>query len=280
MPISAEYLEKKVSDLANLPTLPSVVGHVSRLVEDETSSADDIGEIISKDQVLSAKILRLVNSPVYGFPGRISSITHALVLLGFNVVKGLVLGTSVFDAFSKETRGLWEHSLGCAILSRRLAKALGMQEVEEIMMAGLLHDLGKATLAFVAPEEFKEALKIAENEKVHIAQAERHCFSVDHARIASWIARDWHLPARLSEPLTYHHRPSLAKDAKEATAVVHLADILTRGMGYGAPGDMTMPPLSHEAFQLLKVSYEQIDEVLAQAEAEFSAGADIFGAAG
>ena len=125
MPITAKSLEKRVTDLSHLPTLPGVVQNISKLADDKKSSAADVADIISKDQVITAKVLRLVNSPVYGFPGRISSITHALVLLGFNVVKGLVLGTAVFDSLGKENSGMWEHSLGCAVLSRRPRRRQG-----------------------------------------------------------------------------------------------------------------------------------------------------------
>jgi len=277
--LSVEALQKRVTGLSSLPTLPHVVKHVGRMVEDKKSSAADVGELISRDQVLSAKILRLVNSPVYGFPGRISSVTHALVLLGFNVVKGLVLSTAVFDTFGKQIQGLWEHSLWCAIVSRRLAKELNIPDIEEVMVAGLLHDLGKPVLSYIAPNEFGAAVLVAREENCHIAEAEREVFQVDHAHVASWIAGEWHLPARLSDALTYHHRPGLAKASKEVTAIVHLADILTRGMGYGEPGDPTMPPLDHEAYQLLGLSFEQIDRVLEHAEMEYSAGSGIFGEA-
>lgn len=276
MAIDAKQLEKKVLQVSNLPTLPNVVKDICTMVEDKRTGATDIGELIARDQVLSAKILRLVNSPVYGFPGRISSVTHALVLLGFNVVKGLVLSTAVFDTFAQHTRGFWQHSLGCAIVSRRLAKELGMPDVEEVMVAGLLHDLGKAVLSFLAPDVFEDALAMAEIDHCHIAVAERELFGVDHARVASWVAREWHLPDRLYDALAYHHRPDLAEAGKQITAVVHLADILTRGMGYGAPGDRAMPPLNHQAFHSLGISYEQIDRVLEQAEMEYGAGADIF----
>lgn len=277
MAITLEQLEKRVLGISNMPTLPGVVKSVGRMVEDRDSSASDIAEIIAKDQVLSARILRLINSPVYGFPGRISSVTHALVLLGFNVVKGLVLSTAVFDTFAKQAIGLWEHSLGCAILSRRIAKELSVPDVEEIMIAGLLHDLGKAILSFVAEREFESAVRAARSERCHIAVAERETFGIDHAHVAGWICQQWHLPPRLSDALVYHHRPDLSKSHPRITAIVHLADILARGMGYGSPGDATMPPLDHAAFQSLGISYEQIDHVLEQAELEYASGVDIFG---
>ncbi|MFP4499874.1 MAG: HDOD domain-containing protein [Candidatus Hydrogenedentota bacterium] len=273
--MTPEQIERDIADLSNLPTLPAVVKILTSMVEDENVSAGDIGTVLQRDQVLSAKILRLVNSPVYGFPGRISSVTHALVLLGFNVVKGLVLGTAVFDTLGKDARGLWEHSLGTAVLSRRLARELDRRETEEIMVAGLLHDLGKVVLSFLAPEEFRRACELAAARRCHIAQAEREVFGVDHTRVGMWVAASWHLPARLSEALAYHHKPGRAKRFTDAAAVVHLADILARGMDYGYPGDPTMPPLDHEAYQTLGITFEQLDRVLIDAERDFATGVDL-----
>lgn len=273
--MKAEHIERLIEDLSNLPTLPGVVKILTAMVESERVSASEIGGIIARDQVLSAKILRLVNSPIYGFPGRISSITHALVLLGFNVVKGLVLGTAVFETMAGDARGLWEHSLGTAVVSRRIAKALGMRESEEVMVAGLLHDLGKVVLSFIAPEAYRDAMEQATEQNCHVAVTEQAVFGLDHTRVAWRIAERWHLPARLTAALTYHHNPGRAKQHRETVAVVHVADILARGMGYGHPGDWTMPPLDHEAFHSLGLSFEVIDRILEEAEREFSAGVDL-----
>ena len=274
--MDAKTLERRIEDLSNLPTLPGVVKVLTTMVEDESVSANDIGAVVSKDQVLSAKILRLVNSPVYGFPGRISSVTHAMVLLGFNVVKGLVLGTAIFDTMGREAKGLWEHSLGTAVISRRIAKELKAGQPEEVMVAGLLHDLGKVVLSFLAPEEYRAILEQAEAQHCHVSVAENKIFGMDHTRVAMLVADRWHLPARLSEALTYHHTPNRAKTYGDVACIVHLADILARAMNYGYPGDPTMPPLDHEAFQSLGLSFEQIDRILDDAEREYMTGIDLF----
>ena len=98
--------KKQILTMKDLPTLPGVLTEVSALVENPDSSTDQISKVIAKDQVLSAKVLKMVNSPVYGFPGRIGSIQHALVLLGFNVIKGIIISTSIFDVMNKHMRGL------------------------------------------------------------------------------------------------------------------------------------------------------------------------------
>ena len=271
-----EKLERRVRGLVKLPTLPSVMRRVSTLTENEDSGANEVADIIAADQVLSAKLLRFVNSPVYGFPGRISSIRHAVVLLGFNVVKGLVLGTTIFETLGSRGRELWNHSLGCAILSRHIGRAIGLPDVEEVMTAGLLHDIGKVILIYMAASQWEEAAGKAEEEGLHIATAERAVFGADHARVANWIATKWRFPNRLVEPITYHHQPWRSKEFAPVTAAVHVADILARGMGYGYTGDMVMPSLHFESFETLAVSFEQIEAILAETEGEYEAGVDIF----
>ena len=276
MPLDAKQIYRRVSDLSSLPTLPGIISKLSSMAENDNVSSADLAEFASHDQVLSAKVLRLVNSPIYGFPRRISSVRHAVVLLGFNVVKGLVLGTAVFDTFTKHAQGLWEHSLGCAVVGRSLARQMGMADAEEVMIAGLLHDIGKATLGHLAPEDYQEALAMAHEEGCTIGAAEKSLFGINHAKVAEWLGEQWHLPPRLSDPLGYHHRPSRARHSKDVTAVVHVADILARGMGYGHPGDDTMPELDDEAFRLLGLSFPRIDKALEEAETDYVQGAGIF----
>lgn len=277
MTTTAQQIESRIAALSTLPTLPAVVKKISKMADDHRSSAGDIAQVIGMDQVLCSKILRMVNSPIYGFPGRISTIKHALVLLGFNVVKGLVLGSTVFSQMvNGRSQQLWEHSLGCAVLSRRIARELGLPDVEEVMVAGLLHDLGKVALAHVAGPDYDLALDVAGTNSGYIGQAEIDVFGVDHARIGGWLSEHWCFPPRLAEPLQFHHAPLEAKHSRDVTAVVHLADILARGMGYGFPGDGSMPALNAEAFQSLRLSFAQLDRIIEDADAEYVSGAALF----
>jgi putative nucleotidyltransferase with HDIG domain len=276
LPLTEEKIEQKVIELVNLPTLPGILMKISRMTESKESGAADVAKLLSSDQVLSAKVLRLVNSPVYGFPGRISTVTHAVVLLGFNVIKGMVLGTSVFDAFGRHAQGFYAHSLGCAIIARRVAKQMNLKDVEEVMIAGLLHDLGKVVLAYLFPNDYDEATRLAEMRGCHISETEREVIGVDHTRVNRWLSAQWHFPDRLGDPIKFHHLPDLSKKFREVTAIVHVADILTRGMGYGFPCDHSMPNLNHEAFQMLPLSFDEYDKVLEDAEMEFAAGVDLF----
>lgn len=278
MASTAQSIKQQIDDLTNLPTLPSVVKFVTSMVEQEDASAKEIGNIISRDQVLSAKLLRMVNSPFYGFPGRISSVNHASVLLGFNVVKGLVLGTVVFDNMGHGTQGLWKHSLGTAVIARKIAKHKGVKDAEEIMVGSMLHDLGKVVLSFIAAEEYEMAVHLAEENHIHIAVAEQEIFGVDHTRVGLWVAEHWHLPERLQDLILNHHNPSSSELNPTGAAIIHTADILARCMDYGYPGDFSMPALDQEGYLNLELGPEIILNLLQDTDEDFEADVSIFGA--
>src|SRR5690606_16311126 len=148
----------------------------------------------------------------------------------------------------------------------------------EFMVAGLLHDLGKVAMAHVAPREYAAALAAAQERGCHIAETEREFLGADHARVGGWLAERWCFPARLAGPLRLHHDPEQAESAasRDAVAVVHVADILARAMGYGSPGDVSMPPFSHDAFHSLRLPMAEVERLLQGVEAEFAAGAAVF----
>ena len=277
MALSAQQFQESLRDLSNLPTLPGVVRFVVGLVEDENTDAQSVANVIARDQVLSAKVLRVVNSPFYGFPGRISSVSHAVVLLGFNVVKGLVISAAVFDNLGRDVRGLWEHSLGTALLSARIARRMRLPEPDEIMVAGLLHDLSKVIMAHLALADYQAAIKISRMKRFHIAESEKAVFGYDHCAVAGWLAERWHLPARLADALMYHHKPEAAVNSPECAMIVHVADIFARAMGYGDAGDPVMPPMSENALPMLGLRDDAFDEILKDAEDDFRKGMQIFG---
>ncbi|MDR3074090.1 MAG: HDOD domain-containing protein, partial [Deltaproteobacteria bacterium] len=146
-----EY-QGRLLQITSLPALPTTLHEVNRIMESPDASTEQIAKVISYDQALASKVLRMVNSPIYGFPGRISSLQHALMLLGFNVIRGLIISTSVFDAMNAGMAGLWDHSLGCSLACSAIARATGRKNPEEYAVGGLLHDLGKAVCALQLPE--------------------------------------------------------------------------------------------------------------------------------
>ena len=263
MSIEKNKIRRKIEELKNLPTLPGVIQKISLMVESQNTSAEEVGKIISKDQILSANVLRLINSAFYGFPGRISSITHGLVLLGFNVVKGLVLSTSIFDIMiSKGMADLWKHSVGCATVAGIIARKLNQPEPEEVSTAALLHDFGKVVLKLEFPEEAGKAEKMVQEKNIPIYEAENNVFELTHATVGNWLCEKWNLPKTLSDPITYHHQPSLSRFAPRQTAMIHLSDILIKAKGFGFGGDMLVSQIDKTAWESLKITPQILEEII------------------
>ena len=174
--LDPKTLRTRVENISTVPTVPSVLKQLSTIIENPKISLNEISHFVSKDPALTTKILQMVNSALYGFPGRISSVNHAVMLLGLNVVKGLLLSVSVFEIMHKAMMGLREHSIGVAIASKVIAQKKGLKEPEEVFVAGLLHDVGKVILILMYPEEYDRAIKESEMSSIAIFETERNSF--------------------------------------------------------------------------------------------------------
>ncbi|MFZ5774241.1 MAG: HDOD domain-containing protein [Thermodesulfobacteriota bacterium] len=253
-------------EVKNLPTLPGIVTKLSKMAADPDTTTDQMGKVISKDHILAAKLLKLVNSAFYGFPQRISSLNSAIILLGFNVIKSLIISASIFEVMEAQDVELWEHSLGCAVVSNVLAKRLGLKDPEEISTAGLIHDLGKVAIKMELPREYAEITAMVKERGISRLEAEREVLGLDHAEVGGWLAKSWNLPNKLIEPITCHHDPRLAKEEQLASAIVHFSDIVIRGLGYGHGDDIWVPALNHRAWRLLELTPTDLDLVLDEVE--------------
>ena len=165
--------QKIIDKIDDLPTLPRTVLKITELVNDPKSSARDLARVITDDQVLTARLLKLVNSSFYGFPQRISTVTAAIVLLGFDAIRNLLLTTSVFDLFANRNRQkkqvqerFWDHSLGCAVGAKVIGNYLRHDKVEELFVSGLLHDIGKIVEMMYLPDEFTRVAATVNRKKI------------------------------------------------------------------------------------------------------------------
>ncbi|KHK02284.1 HDOD domain-containing protein [Desulfovibrio sp. TomC] len=265
----------RILAVRDLPTLPKVLEEVSKLVERPDSTTEQVAKLISMDQVLSAKVLKMVNSPVYGFPGRISSIGHALVLLGFNVLRSIIVSTSVFEVMTENMVGLWEHSLGCAMTCGSLARMLNLKDAEEYSVAGLLHDLGKVVATVQLPDLKPEIERVVAERDVSYLEAERAVLGFGHDRINAWLADHWKLPPNIKEGLSYHHKPHLAQLYPEMACVVHIGDFMARVFEYGFSGDVGVNYLQPEALKILKIRPAAFEKLLDELSDQFVELADL-----
>ncbi len=257
-------LKKRLNDIQSLPTLPPIVSKLNEMVADEDITAVKLGKVIEKDQVLTSKLLKMVNSSFFGFPQRISTVSNAIVLLGFNVIKTLIVTSSIFEVMQASDVGLFEHSLGCATACGIIAKMRQIKNPEEVSTAGLIHDLGKIVLRSELPDEYEAIVGEAQERGLYMRQVEKERLGVGHGEIGGMLARQWNLPERLVFPIEFHHRPELSPEFKEIAAIVHFSDILIRAVGFGYGGDPWVPGLDHAAWERIKLSKSQMREVIAE----------------
>jgi len=281
MSVDKESLRKRIQGLKSVPTLPDVFERISRLVEDPETGVDDIANVISSDQALSAKILRVVNSALHGFPGRISSITHALIILGFDVVQGLILSSSVFDIMmGKGLHGMWAHSLGAAVTAGVIARKSEFPNPEEVSIAALLHDIGKVIIKTELPEEALRVEETVKTKGITTYEAEEEILGLTHTTVGRWLCEEWNLPVKLTDPIAYHHRPMMSQTVKIPTAIVHVSDVLVRATGFGAPEDDIVPMIHPKAWEILNLSDDLLEEMIREIRTQLDDAEDFLSSDG
>jgi HD-like signal output (HDOD) protein len=233
-------------DLA-LVSLPEIFYQIEAVINNPRSSAFQIAEVISKDPSLSAKLLRIVNSAFYGFPKQIDTISRAVAIVGSDQLQLLTLGTSVIALFRDIPSTLmnmgwfWKHSLACGITSRLIASYKNFQNIEQLFISGLLHDLGKLIIFKNHPREAAAALSQAGRSESFHFQMEQTFLGFDHLQVGLALADKWKLPLSLQQAIGGHHDPLKYPPSVDA-AVVNLADNLVNALGYGTSGEHLVAP--------------------------------------
>jgi putative nucleotidyltransferase with HDIG domain len=268
-------LEDKLSKIDDLPSLSAIANNIILITQNPKTSALEVGRAISQDQALVSKILRVANSPFYGFPQTITTITHAIVILGFANIRNLVLMASIKDVLSSEDdtghfdrEEFWKHSLACGVTSKLLAKKLGIQNIDEAFIWGLLHDLGKLVLDAYFNEDFTRVVQLAKKEEMLISDAEQQVLGMDHAAVGGIVADKWNLHPALLKVIRFHHHPPRAKESMRLVSIVHLADVLCRAIDLGNGGDNKIPCVNEESWKLLDLNQQTIKNLFLEMEKE------------
>nr|NJM01823.1 HDOD domain-containing protein [Desulfobacula sp.] len=271
-----QELKNRLSGIKSLPTLPVVADNVIKLTQNPDSTAFEIAEAISQDQSLASKVLKTANSAYYGFPRKITTINYAIVVLGLNNIKNIVLSSSIMGQFPKKNRNLlfdrkefWKHSLLCGIISKKISEHMGIKNSEEMFMCGLLHDFGKLILDTFFQEEFISALQLAHEHQLTVMEAENRIFGFNHSGVGALLLRKWSLPPSLVKAVEFHHSPEESLNAFRTASIVHVSDYLGRRTGIGNSGGSVLPELNKKAFKLVDLTSEQIRQLSLQIIKEF-----------
>lgn len=243
--LQSESIKSLVAQIDSLPSLPSLYAEIMRELQSPDTSIQKVGKIISEDVGMTAKILQLVNSAFFGLPRHVSSPAQAASLLGLDTVKALVLSVQIFSQFDQtKTHGfhletLWRHSMVTGVYAKIIATAEEQERkmIDDSLMAGLLHDVGKLVLAANFPEKFSAAIALEAANGLSGWEAEREVIGHSHAEIGAYLLGLWGIPTPIVETLAFHHTPSICSaDGFTPLTAVHVANCIeNRGACGGQP---------------------------------------------
>jgi len=237
-----EIFYRILSEHRELSSLPQVLNEILNVSNDPRSSAADLANIIIKDPPLTAKVLRVVNSPYYGQAREITTVQDAVVALGMRSVTAIALSTSIYSFINKvdssiNRKRFWRHSLEVAIAARMIAEKCGYKPSDEAFVTGLLHDIGSLILEASFPEEFRRIWKLVEAGENQVT-AEQRTWSTDHARAGQFILDQWGLPKKIGEAVRCHHEVfeyGGSKETGKLGQIINLANLISRFRTYNTP---------------------------------------------
>ncbi len=280
-----ERCREYIGKVRDLPTIPNVLMKIMTLLESPDTSSRDLEKVISLDQSLASKVIRLANSPFYYSASDVSSVKSAVVNIGFTAVKNLVTAVSVISMFKKvksynryfSLREFWKHCVGVGVASRTLAENVKGVNEEDCFCAGILHDIGKLVMNLLFPEEFSRALMKSASENILIRRAEEEVLSLDHSQFGEMFARHWNFSDKLARIIGGHHlHPDQMNEIYLIeTSVVKFSDSLIRKLGFGFPGDFLQTPPEKEIEDLFNVTDESLKEFTPRVEKNIQDAAEL-----
>lgn len=222
-----------IRQVDTLPALPETVTRVREAANDPDKSARDIANILVMDPPIMAKVLGVANSAAYGFAQRVDDINHAVALLGLRETFSIVMSAAVINLFDKSKvlnyKRYWLNAMYCAAACRFVVKASGRTNVSGLFSAGLLHDIGIAALAEVAPEQYSKVDQSLTG--LALVEEEEEKIGLSHTEAGFALAEHWELPAEIVAAIRFHHKVDLSEEHQEIVAIIGLADAMASALG-------------------------------------------------
>ncbi len=259
-------LEKTIMTAGDLPTIPVVATKVMQLIESNRATAEEVGKIVAADPAVAARVLKISNSAFYGCQRKIQSLQTAIVMLGFNTVRSLVITASmkqVYQPYGLVEKMLWEHSFGAGLAARIIGESTKFVNEEESFLAGLFHDIGKIIMNHLDRHKFQNVVQRCYNEGVSFADAEKIEYPYVHEDVGACVIRKWNFPEILANSVLFHHSLAFG-DADDPhlinlTAVVSLADMFCHKLGIGVRSpDESLELAETKAAEILHLDEETL----------------------
>ena len=246
-------------------SLPTIFHRLVEVINDPNSSPARISKIVSMDPALTARLLRLVNSPFYSFASRIDSISRAVALVGTRQLVMLAMGATLITAFKGvpvslvSMQSFWAHSISCGAAARQLALFCGLPASESFFVAGLLHDISRLVIYSLLPNHTLYLLTEAKRRQISVHTLEEEVLGFTHEELGAELLRTWCCPDELVQRVSSHH-DSLSDAIPAENLILPVANTLTQALGYGSSGEIFVPPLPPEIWEFLAISPEALLE--------------------
>ena len=257
-------IKEQIENFDDFPTLPTVYYKLVDALSDNTTTIRKISEIISTDIALSFKLLKIVNSSIYGLSTKVKTVEKAIFHMGFRELKNIILTSTVIDVFSdlKSSSSLdlvafWKHSIAVGVVSRALANLHGKKNLDEYLLAGISHDIGKLVLYKILGNQYEAAFIFAKRNNIDLADAESKVFGINHLEIGYKIAKDWNLDDNIANSIKYHRKGLINSKLSHIVSTIHVANILTKGFEWGKSGNDTIEKPNNKIW--LKYSLKEIE---------------------
>lgn len=278
-------LDKIVATIGELPTSPAVVSTVMGLTADLNTEVDKLSRVLSGDPALTAKVLRLSNSPFYGRARAVGSLNEAVLILGFYTIRSLVVASSTYSLFGRKTKGklssiLWDHSLATAMGARIVARRIRHNHVEEAFIIGLLHDIGKLILHQKMTDVYEKIIKEVRSTKRNFVEIEEQQLGFSHGELGSIILTRWNFPEFFVEAVAGHHAPEqtslFTDDAVPLPHIVFFANEMAKKMGYGFIEDYDVDLLALPQAAMMGLNAAAIEEIQRELETHYTEEKSLF----
>jgi len=267
-------IKARLGKVQNLPSVPQIIVKIKQVSEDPKSSPADLANCILSDHQLTTRILRMANSTYYGsFAGKINTVTHAIVLMGFRAVHNIAISMAVYEVVNKvsenakfDTISFWSRSLSAGVVAKYLAHNINQSKLIEVaFIAGFLHDIGQAILAGLYPEKYDQIIKMDQDQD-KLWETERVILGTDHCEVGGYIAGKWNLPKGLSSAISQHHRidvPPTVRSKDLLVDLVYLADLLHPHVMAGTdPDSPAYMGVKEQCRTLVDIGDESLDNLL------------------
>jgi putative nucleotidyltransferase with HDIG domain len=258
-----------------------VLQEIEQALQSPQCNLSTIGDAIEKDPDLTARLLRLANSPFFGFASRLSTVSEAVSLLGIQQIQDMIVASSVLEQFKGVPDNLvnkdsfWRHSLAVGITARLLAMERRLPKPDKFFVAGLLHDVGRLVLLSQSAEWAQAVFELYQREKMLLREAEKKILGYDHQQIGAELLQSWSYPPALMQAVAFHHAPNQSASKLDA-AVVHIADHLVNAMGIGSSGEQFVPPLDDKAWAALGLDADALAKIVEDVDEQILAVEDAF----